>query len=229
MAYFRDTLTAVAALALGITLAAAPSMAQEAGQPAAEAPAAAAPAPGTEFNAGVEDGPQIGQDYITETHDAWEIRCVKTSDGFDPCRIYQLLVDADQNPVAEFSLVALPAGSEATSGATIITPLETLLTAQLALNIDSAATKRYPFTWCSQIGCFSRIGFSNAELASLKGGKTATVTIVPVLAPDQQVKLTASLTGFTAAYAAMEKANNETQKRAEEAMKAAGAAAPSAN
>lgn len=229
MAHFRSTLSAIMALALGVTLAAAPVLAQEAGKPAAEAPAQpAAPTPGTEFNAGVEDGPKVGEDYVVATHGAWEVRCVKTPDDFDPCRIYQLLKDQDQNPVAEFSIVALPQGAEAAAGGTIITPLETLLTAQLALNIDSAKAKRYPFTWCSQIGCFSRIGFSNAELGALKNGKAATVVIVPVLAPDQQVKLTASLSGFTAAYTAMEKANQETQKRADEAAKA-NAGAPKAN
>ncbi len=61
-------------------------------------------------------------------------------------------------------MVALPAGAEAAAGATMVTPLETLLTQQLTLTVDGCKAKRYPFTWCSQIGCFARIGFTQAEI-----------------------------------------------------------------
>ena len=50
------------------------------------------------------------------------------------------------------------------AGATIITPLETLLTQQITLQVDTAQPKRYPFSWCSPIGCVSRVGFTQAEI-----------------------------------------------------------------
>lgn len=227
MPHFRPAPLLAVLLAAGLLTA--PLAAQEAapaGDAAAEAPAAQpteAQTPGTGFNPGQEvtEGSQVGQDYTVETKGDWEVRCIHTADGFDPCRIYQLLKDEQGNSVAEFSMVALDEAGAA-AGATIVTPLETLLTAQLTLTVDSGKARRYPFSWCAQVGCIARVGLTAEELAAFKKGSKATVTIVPVVAPDRQVNLTVSLTGFTAAFQDMSDRNAETQKRAEEAQKAAG-------
>jgi invasion protein IalB len=81
------------------------------------------------------------------------------------------------------------------------------LTQQITMKIDDGTAKRYPFTWCSQVGCYARIGFTADEIAAFKRGKKATVTIVPVAAPDTTVDLDVSLIGFTAGYEAVNKAN----------------------
>ena len=141
--------------------------------------------------------------YLAANFDLWEERCVKTADGSDPCQLYQLLKDADGNSVAEISVFDLPAGSEAAVGATVIVPLETLLTANLRIGVDAANPKIYPFTYCTLQGCVARIGFTAAELAGLKKGLAATVTIVPAVAPDKTVSLSLSLKGFTAGYTAI--------------------------
>jgi invasion protein IalB len=132
---------------------------------------------------------------------------VRTEDGANPCQLYQLLRDATDNPVAEFSVFGLPPGGQAVAGATAVVPLETLLTANLTLQVDGGAAKTYPFSWCSQIGCVSRIGFTGDEVSALKKGNAASLTIVPVAAPDQKVTVTISLKGFTAGYDAVNKAN----------------------
>lgn len=223
---FRPSSLAALTLALFLPLAATAQDTPAADTPAADTPAADAPQPGpaNQFNPGEEvdaDGAP-GTDYVIASEGDWEVRCIHTEDGFDPCQLYQLLQDDNGNSVAEFSMVALPDGAEAAAGATIITPLETLLTAQLTMAVDGGKAKRYPFTWCASVGCFSRIGFTAAEVAQLKKGAKAVVTIVPMVAPDQKVNLTVSLAGFTAGYEKMKAANAETQKRAEEAQKAAG-------
>ena len=141
--------------------------------------------------------------YLAANFDLWEERCVKTADGSDPCQLYQLLKDADGNSVAEISVFDLPAGGEAAVGATVIVPLETLLTANLRIGVDAANPKIYPFTYCTLQGCVARIGFTAAELAGLKKGSAATVTIVPAVAPDKTVSLSLSLKGFTAGYTAI--------------------------
>lgn len=143
---------------------------------------------------------QIGRTYTRATYSDWELRCVLTEDGKDPCQMYQLLMDQVGNPVAEINLFPLESGGLAVAGATIVTPLETLLTEQITMQIDDKASKRYPFSWCSQIGCFARIGFTGEELQSLKDGAMAKVSIVPVAAANQNVVLTMSLAGFTAAF-----------------------------
>lgn len=157
------------------------------------------------------DGP--GTTYTRETHGNWELRCIRVPEGQqEPCQLYQLLKDDAGNGLAEINLFNLPEGQQAAAGATIVTPLETLLTQQLTLAVDGGPTKRYPFTFCSVQGCFARIGFSNGDLASFKRGANGTVTIVPFAAPDQKVVLNISLTGFTKGYEAVTIANTPIVK-----------------
>jgi invasion protein IalB len=118
-----------------------------------------------------------------------------------------LLKDGGDNAVAEISMFGLPAGQQAVAGATVIAPLETLLTADLTLSVDAGKARKYPFSWCSPIGCVARIGFTQEELDGFKKGNEATITIVPVVAPDQKVELKVSLAGFTAGYDSVNKAN----------------------
>ncbi len=156
-----------------------------------------------ELNMGVdptaEDGP--GSVYTHSEHNDWEVRCIRTEAGNDPCQLYQLLEDPNDNPVSEINVFPINDDAvEAAAGATVVTPLETLLTAQLAFQIDSAQPRQYPFAWCSQIGCFARLGFADADVEALKAGSEARIMIRPVAAPDQMVTLPVSLSGFTAAF-----------------------------
>ncbi|PZX18493.1 invasion protein IalB [Palleronia aestuarii] len=157
----------------------------------------------------VQDGPRPGQTYTAETFGDWQQRCIRTEDGDDPCQLYQLLEDGNGNAVAEITVVSLPEGQQAAAGATIITPLETLLTEQLTLAVDSAQPRRYPFNFCAEAGCFSRIGLTASEVQAMQRGATATLTIVPAAAPDQTIDLAISLSGFTAGYEAVREANAE--------------------
>lgn len=142
-----------------------------------------------------------GESYIGNTHGDWEMVCVRLADEPDPCQMYQLLRDAEGNATAEITMFPLPPGQEAAAGATILTPLETLLTAQLVMQVDGGAAKRYPFTFCTAIGCIARVGFTSEEVESFRRGATAVWSLVPVAAPDQVVELNMSLIGFTAAFA----------------------------
>lgn len=142
-----------------------------------------------------------GASYVGNTHGDWEMVCVRVPDQEDPCQMYQLLRDAEGNATAEISLFPLPPGQEAVAGATILTPLETLLTAQLVMQVDGGAAKRYPFTFCTAIGCIARVGFTAAEIDAFRRGAKATWSLVPIAAPDQVVELNMSLIGFTAAFA----------------------------
>jgi invasion protein IalB len=153
------------------------------------------------------DEAEFGMPYVAGEFVDWQMRCIRTPDGDDPCQLYQLLRDDEGNSVAEISVFGLPAGQAAAAGATIITPLETLLTAQLTMVIDNGTPRRYPFTWCAAIGCVARIGLTGEEITAMQRGVRARVTIVPVAAPDQPVSLNVSLRGFTAGLAAVNAAN----------------------
>lgn len=210
------------ALAFGLVSASGfAALAQEATEAPAEtaAPAAdAAVAEDLSMGQAPADGP--GSTYVKEAFESWELRCVRVAEGAEPCQLYQLLKDGEGNSVAEIGMFSLPTGGEAAAGATIIVPLETLLPAGLRLAVDATEPKIYPFTFCSQMGCVARVGFTAAEVAGFKAGAKATMTIVPAVAPDKTVALDMSLKGFTAGYDAVEAA----RVAAEAAAPAEGAA-----
>lgn len=225
------------ALALLLALAAAPVLAQDAAAPTeGEAPAATeaeaatdpATAPGG-LAMGVEvQGDGVGANYTAATFGDWEQRCVRTESGADPCQLYILLRDEQDNAVAEFTMFGLPeaADSPAAAGATLIAPLETLLTAGVTLQIDAGAQKAYPFTFCTQIGCVARLGFTAEEVAEFKAGANAVISIAPFVAPDERVTLAMSLNGFTAGYDAVNAANEAADAAAAAAAAEAPAEAP---
>ena len=200
---FFTALPLCAALALTSPFAA---LAQTTETPSAEAPkpqtAEAAPKIEEQLSLGedADKDPELGQPYTKEMNGDWELRCIKTEDGNDPCQMYQLLDDGQGAPVAEVSLFRLPGSGKAEAGATIVVPLETALPQQLTLAVDGGKARRYPYAFCNPVGCYVRMGLTAADIAAFKKGQQAVVTIVPALAPDQKVELTVSLKGFTASY-----------------------------
>lgn len=195
----------IALTALALVLAG-PALAQTEDVPAESGQAEqAAPLPGGDLALGepVSGGDGIGEPYIGAEFADWALRCVRTESGNDPCQLYQLLSDQQGNSVAEISIFPLPQGQQAEAGVTIITPLETLLTEQITLRVDEGQAKRYPFTFCAAVGCVSRIGLLSDEVNSFRRGSRAQVRIVPAAAPDQEVLLDISLSGFTAGFQAL--------------------------
>ena len=149
---------------------------------------------------------QTGQVFLAQAFEQWELRCAKAEDGKDPCQLYQLLKGADGNPVAEVMVFTLPEGGPAVFGASILAPLETLLTQNLRIAVDDQKGKLYPFSYCTVNGCLAKVGFTADELAAMQSGNVAKVTIVPAAAPDKTVVAEVSLKGFTAAYDALKAA-----------------------
>lgn len=170
----------------------------------------------------------VGTTYVAETHGDWEIRCIRAEEGQpEPCQLYQLLRDSNGGAVAEFNIFDIPDEGVLVAGATIITPLETLLTPGIRLRVDEGNWSEYPFAFCQPIGCFARLGLTEEDLTALRRGGRATVGLVPLPAPDQLVQVAASLTGFTAGFAALEARNAAALSLLEE-LRANEAAAPPA-
>ncbi|MDQ1899245.1 invasion associated locus B family protein [Paracoccus sp. WLY502] len=171
--------------------------------PAADAPATATDAPAAESAPAANAEPQAGQYYVKETHQDWTTRCLKAEQGKDPCELYQLLKDGEGNSVAEITMIPLR-NSEVAAGATLVAPLETDLVQGLGFAVGTAEPRGYPFNFCAPVGCVSRMGFTQAELDALKRGANATVTLLPFGADrENPVRLTMSLSGFTAAFDAL--------------------------
>jgi invasion protein IalB len=151
----------------------------------------------------------VGATYVAETHGDWEIRCIRAEQGQpEPCQLYQLMRDSQGGAVAEFNVFDIPDEGQLVAGATIVTPLETLLTPGIRLRVDEGNWSEYPFAFCQPIGCFARLGLTEEDLTALRRGSRATVALVPLPAPDQLVQISASLSGFTAGFAALEARND---------------------
>ena len=112
------------------------------------------------------------------------------------------------------------------AGATIVTPLDTLLTPGLRLRVDDGNWSEFPFAFCQPIGCFARLGLTEDNLDTFRAGGDAFVALVPLPAPDQVVQLQASLRGFTAGFEALEERNSVAMALFEQLRAAEGAAAP---
>jgi invasion protein IalB len=140
----------------------------------------------------------VGDVYLAETSEPWELRCTKIETGQGPCQIFQLLKDESGGDVAEYNMFEIPDGESAAAGAVVVVPLETLLETGLIVKTDDQDPRGYGFHSCNSYGCIARIGFTTEELAAMKSGKQTVLTIVPALAPDVKVNLTLSLKGFTA-------------------------------
>ena len=149
----------------------------------------------------VDETPKPGETYIKETFGDWALRCIVVEDQEDPCQMYQLLSDETGQPVVEFTLFRLPEGGQAAAGATVVVPLETSLQQPLSIKVDEQQGKRYPYSFCNQVGCYARIGLTTEDIDSFKRGAKAVVSLVPALDPAKRViSLDMSLSGFTAAF-----------------------------
>jgi len=164
------------------------------------------PVPG-ELAVGTPEGgdSELGQSYFAEEHGDWQIRCIRVEEGQpEPCQLYQLLVDEGDSPVAEVTLFDVPNEGEVVAGATIVTPLDTLLSPQLRMRVDDGPVLRYPFSFCQPVGCFVRLGLTAGDIESFRAGAEAVITIVPLQAPDQTVDVVMSLRGFTNGFEALD-------------------------
>lgn len=190
------------ALILALGLVAPAALAQDAATPAADAPATpAAEAPAAPEAAAAPAPEAPGTTYVAKSIDAWELECMRTEDGKDPCQLVQVLTDAAGNKVSSISVLSLPNGGQAVAGATVATPLETLLTAGVSLQVDKNPAKVIPFHACDKFGCYANFAMTAAELDLLRKGNAIAMKVVPAAAPDKAVDLSVSLKGFTAAFA----------------------------
>ncbi|MDO6732231.1 invasion associated locus B family protein [Marinovum sp. 2_MG-2023] len=178
----------------------APAAAQDAA--AEETPAEGAAGSSVEDQLAVgQEATELGSTYVKQESGDWELRCIRTeTPENDPCQLYQLLKEENGNALAEISMFRLPAESKLPAGATVIVPLETLLTGQLGISVDGSKPKSYPFSFCNRQGCYARIGLTAEDIAAFKRGAEAKVMIRPFAAPDQIVASTMSLSGFTAGF-----------------------------
>ena len=159
-----------------------------------------------------------GETFVAEIFRDWQIRCIRSEgdEAPDRCEMFQLLEEENGNPVAEFRISApLIAEDGAIANATILTPLDTLLSPGLQLQIDEEEPAILPYAFCRPVGCFVQISLTEENMALFQAGADALVVIFALTRDDLgqiggvPVPTSASLRGFTAAY------ENLVERRAE--------------
>jgi len=167
-------------------------------EPATEAPAAdAAPA----GDAGLTT-------YVDEVFTDWQRECVRLpedAEGDDPCRMAQIIFDAEEKPVGKFSLNRQPDGGAAMASAELALPLELgiLLPQGLTIGVDQGLSKQYDFYMCLPSGCIARLLFGPDDVQAFKAGEVMNLSLVAFLPPQRQatrIQIPVSLKGFTAAF-----------------------------
>ena len=141
--------------------------------------------------------PQKTEPYIKERFGNWSLKCIKTENSIERCEANQIIFNQKQQPVAEISIIKLPKGQIAAAAATIIVPLETILSEGLILAIQESEPKQYQFKFCNSLGCYSQIGLTDDEVEALKRKEKASIFLKHISSGDQQIVIPMSLDGFT--------------------------------
>ena len=89
--------------------------------------------------------PQKTEPYIKERFENWTLKCIKPVNSIERCEANQIIFNQKQQPVAEISIIKLPKGQVAAAAATVIVPLETILSEGLVLAIQELEPKKYQF------------------------------------------------------------------------------------
>ena len=141
--------------------------------------------------------PQKKEPYIKERFENWTLKCIKPVNSIERCEANQIIFNQKQQPVAEISIIKLPKGQVAAAAATIIVPLETILSEGLVLAIQELEPKKYQFKFCNSLGCYSQIGLTDDEVEALKRKGKASIFLKHISSGDQQIVIPMSLDGFT--------------------------------
>ena len=144
--------------------------------------------------------PQKMEPYIKERFENWTLKCIKPVNSIERCEANQIIFNQKQQPVAEISIIKLPKGQVAAAAATIIVPLETILSEGLVLAIQELEPKKYQFKFCNSLGCYSQIGLTDDEVEALKRKEKASIFLKHISSGDQQIVILMSLDGFTKTF-----------------------------
>lgn len=153
---------------------------------------------------------EVGEPYIAEIFRDWQVRCIRSDQVEIPdrCEMFQLLEEENGNPVAEFRIAAALIEEEGTvANATILTPLDTLLSPGLQIRVDDAEPAVVPFAFCRPVGCFVQVSLTAENIAQFENGADTQVVLYALIRDElgqmggAPVLTIASLRGFTAAFA----------------------------
>ncbi|MGL3609075.1 invasion associated locus B family protein [Rhizobium sp. G187] len=164
---------------------------------------------------GIKDGGAS----VERFHD-WQMRCVTNDKSHQFCEIAQVAqVMREQGGVTVLTLAlapdltALQRRGEMASPSMILTmlvPLNVALPAGLSISADGKPITKLAYRNCNQSGCWVQTSLKPTMLSALKTGKTGGATLS--LIDGQAIDIRFSLTGLTAALAALESQTRKWQE-----------------
>ncbi|GED21373.1 invasion associated locus B family protein [Halomonas halmophila] len=133
----------------------------------------------------------------TQQFQDWQVICPQeASQG--PCTMNQIITNNDSDQPMMRVVLADPPQAERPI-MTFLVPLGVRLAPGLQLSIDGSEPVQFPYQVCQRQGCRADIPLQSSLLQSLRGGTTATLSL---MAPNgQRMDLDISLMGFTDAMA----------------------------
>lgn len=173
-----------------------------------------------------------GEPYVADIFRDWQVRCIRAEQDATPdrCEMFQLLEEENGNPVAEFRIAAaLVDDGETVANATILTPLDTLLSPGLQVRVDDAEPAVVPFAFCRPIGCFVQLSLTAENISQFENGADTQVVLFALVRDEigqmggSPVPTSASLRGFTAAFASVQERMVEIRAFIAAQQEAAGA------
>jgi invasion protein IalB len=132
--------------------------------------------------------------------DDWSLVCQTNQAGVQECIIFQEMHEQATGPTIA-RLTVLKVTETPNPLLIITTPLGVMLPPGVVIYIDQKEIGRMPFQVCIEPGCRSQAEMPTDLLQSFKAGSGGTVKLVR---PDgQEMSVTFSLKGFTAAFDAL--------------------------
>lgn len=128
-----------------------------------------------------------------ETFQDWDVRCPENSDD-GSCEMTQLVNSADNGKPILRVVMGYPPQVD-TAAMVFILPLGTRLAPGVQLQVDGGEPQGFPFQICLEQGCRADFPVDNALRAKLRGGSTATVSLIGPR--GDRIDLKVSLQGFT--------------------------------
>lgn len=149
-----------------------------------------------------QDAPQDGK--VRSQHGDWQIVCKPPPPGasHEVCAIVQSVTAEDRNNVG--LTVYFQRFSNGTQVLRVFAPLGVLLPPGLGLKIDGADVGNAPFLRCHTFACYAQVTLEEKLVEQLKSGNTAIFVIFQT--EEAGIGIPISLTGFSDAFTALEKA-----------------------
>ncbi|HEX7075108.1 MAG TPA: invasion associated locus B family protein [Hyphomicrobiaceae bacterium] len=135
---------------------------------------------------------------LSETYEAWTVRCVNQQQGEKTQRVCQmaqtLLQQGSQQRVLTFALRR----RDDTARATLVFPFGLLLSEGFRVEIAEEEVLRGTYRTCLPTGCIAEVEVPAETIEKLEAAETASVLMTATT--GQQIRADISLKGFKAAY-----------------------------